>query len=324
MKIVFYGFQHGHIFSLYERVKQHDEFEIVAAIEDDAEKRKELEQTRGMVFSDEGLDYWLSRDVDVVAIGDKYGKRGSAVIRALKAGKHVISDKPICTSKDELDEIISLVAQSGLKVGCMLDLRDTRGVQILGKLLQSQTYGELKSVMCTGNHSVDYSKRPKWYFEEGMHGGTINDIAIHAVDLLTHLTGLKLERINAARTWNAFADKTPGFMDSAMFMVELTGGVAVMADVSYSAPASQVFGMPTYWDFKFWCKDALVHYSFVKDEVTVYAEGETTGKVINMDVEKSDYLASFLRDVKENVIDFTDSVLLATKQTLTIQQACER
>ena len=49
MKVIFYGFQHGHIYSLYEKMASSSEFEIVACIEDDEAKRKELAETRGIV-----------------------------------------------------------------------------------------------------------------------------------------------------------------------------------------------------------------------------------------------------------------------------------
>ena len=323
MKVVFYGFQHGHIYSLYEKVKNNKELEIVACIEDDAKKREELRETRDIICSTESLEYWLSKDIDIVAIGDKYGKRGNAVIKALKAGKHVISDKPFCTSRKELDEIKALSKEKGLKVGCMLDLRDAKVTQIVRKILTEKTYGEVKNIMFTGNHCVDYAHRPSWYFEEGMHGGTINDIAIHGVDLISYLTGLKFAKINAARCWNSYADKTPNFKDCATFMAELDNGAGVLADISYSAP-SQVFTMPTYWDIKFWCKDALVHYNFVAGEVTVYAEGETGPKKIDFDVENNDYLECFIKDIKENVTEFTDGVLLAASQTLALQEYSEK
>ena len=103
-----------------------------------------------------------------------------------------------------------------------------------------------------------YGKRPGWYFEEGKHGGTINDIAIHGIDLLRYLTGSGVKVINAARTWNAFAKSAPAFCDSAQFMVTLENGAGVIADVSYSSPDSFGYLMPTYWQFCVWCDRELV------------------------------------------------------------------
>ena len=34
----------------------------------------------------------------------------------------------------------------------------------------------------------------RWYFEDDKHGGTINDIGIHGIDLIPYLTGLSFKR----------------------------------------------------------------------------------------------------------------------------------
>ena len=36
----------------------------------------------------------------------------------------------------------------------------------------------------TAQHPLLYGTRAKWYFEEGKHGGSINDIGVHAVTLV--------------------------------------------------------------------------------------------------------------------------------------------
>lgn len=92
-----------------------------------------------------------------------------------------------------------------------------------------------------------------------MHGGTINDIAIHGIDLLYHLAGLSVTQVDGVRTWNSYADREPDFKDSAVFMARLNDGIQLLADVSYCGP-SQVFSMPTYWNFKFWCKKGMLTF----------------------------------------------------------------
>jgi predicted dehydrogenase len=59
-------------------------------------------------------------EVDIVAVGDYYGVRGERVIAALERGKHVIADKPLCTSLAELDRIEQLAAEKGLSVFCQV------------------------------------------------------------------------------------------------------------------------------------------------------------------------------------------------------------
>ena len=323
MKILFYGFQHGHIFGLYNSVKERTDVEIIACVENDKKKREELALKHGIVCDEKGYDFWLSKDVDIVAVGTKYGERGEAIIQALKAGKHVISDKPICTAHAQLDTIQALTKEKNVKVACMLDLRYQISTQTVKKLLDSGELGEVKNISFTGQHCIDYAHRPSWYFEEGMHGGTINDLAIHGIDLVLYLTGLPLKRIYAARCWNSYAYKTPDFKDCAMFMAELENGAGLIADVSYSAP-SQVFSMPTYWDFKLWCAKGLIHFNATQAKVYVYKEGEPQTVVLEEEMVVGDYLTDLMREIKTNDIKITESVLFATSQTLSLQEYSEK
>ena len=106
MNIAFAGFRHGHIFGLYNIAKDSSEVEIVGCFEEDEATRIETEQ-RDVVFNyDKYEDILNDEKVDIVAIGDYYGKRGSMVIAALESGKHVICDKPICTDLNELESVV--------------------------------------------------------------------------------------------------------------------------------------------------------------------------------------------------------------------------
>ena len=120
MKIAFAGFRHNHIEALYYAAKNHADLSVVAAAEDDKTTRTALigrskipstieESRRAELMANKvelthhTLDEILEQlDCDIIAIGDYYSRRGSMVIKALEAGKHVISDKPISTSLTEL------------------------------------------------------------------------------------------------------------------------------------------------------------------------------------------------------------------------------
>ena len=60
-------------------------------------------------------------DFDILAIGDYYGIRGERAIAGLKNGKHILSDKPLCTDLAELAEIRKLAAEKNLVIGEMLE-----------------------------------------------------------------------------------------------------------------------------------------------------------------------------------------------------------
>ena len=252
LKILFHGFRHAHVNGLYRKVLASENFEIVGCIETNSEARAAAEKTLGARFSEKTYGEWLRESVDVVAVGDAYGDRGETVLKALAAGKHVIADKPICTDLAQLEKMRLLAREKGVKIACMLDLRYLPHVRKAKELLDEGSLGAVRNVSFNGQHYIDYPRRPTWYFEEGMHGGTINDLAIHGIDLVRVLTGLEFCRVDSARVWNAYATNHPQFRDSALFMARLSNGAGVLADTSYSTPALGMT-LSTYWEFRFWC-----------------------------------------------------------------------
>ena len=156
-----------------------------------------------------------------------------------------------------------------------------------------------------------------------MHGGTINDLAIHGIDLVRLLTGMEFTRIDAARVWNAYAVRHPDFKDCAVFMARLENGAGVLADISYSAP-KQVFSMPTYWEFRIWCDRGLLTFSYTDTAVTVFADGDPTPHRYEGLPPICDYLGDFAREIEENTSSLTENTLRSTETALTLQQAADQ
>lgn len=318
MNIAFAGFRHGHIYGLYDMVQKSDKVNLIGCFEETEKAKLEAKSIREINFNYNSYnDILADVNVDIIAIGDYYGKRGKMVIDALNHGKHVICDKPICTNLSELDEIEKLASEKNLKIMCMLDLR--YGVQV-GKtieLIESGAIGKLVNVSFTGQHCLDYGNRPSWYYEDGKHGGTINDIAIHGIDVIRYISGKDLTKVNCAKTWNAFADKEPHFADCGQFMIEM-GDVSVMADVSYAAPKCDKM-LPTYWDFYFWGTCGMINYKLCESVLHLY---KGTEEIIPCEAPKSNYLDDLIDEIDGKVLRFgTSQTLESQRQVLKIQEA---
>ena len=168
IRLAVMGFRHNHILDLWRRAQEMAEIEVVGACEEDSTTRERIAAERLVEITHVDYDEMLAAvNCDAVAIGDYFAKRGSLIIKALASGKHVICDKPICTSLDELDVIEKLSGQSGLRVGCMLDLRDTPPFIGARKLVRQGIIGEVQAIAFGGQHRLQLGTRPAWYFEPG-------------------------------------------------------------------------------------------------------------------------------------------------------------
>lgn len=327
INIAFAGFRHSHIYALLDRARQNENIEVVGAWEEYEPDKQTAVNDHNVEFTYDSYEELLKDDnVDAVAIGNYYQARGKMVIDALKAGKHVIVDKPVATSMEELEEIEELHKKTGLSVFAMLDLRFEKNVHAAKKLIDAGEIGEINNISFGGQHPLLYGTRACWYFEEGKHGGTINDIAIHGIDLVRYFTGCEVKEINGARTWNKYATEVPFFNDSAMLLVSMENGAGVMADVSYASPTSIAFSHPYYWEFKIWGTEGLMSFTYYSDGVTLFKNGNTEGVTVPGADTDFDYVEAFVKEIngEDPVYLSTEESLKSAKTTLTIQYIADK
>ena len=268
-RFAFAGFRHAHILDLHAGVSERGDTEVVACCEEDAETRAGLSVT---ITHTDFATMLREVECDVIAIGDYYSRRGALAIAALEAGRHVLSDKPLCTTLDEQTAIEKLAAERGLLVGLQLDTRDFAAFRTLREIVANGEIGEVCTIRIDGQRPLLPGTRPAWYFEPGKHGGTINDIGIHAFDFVPWLTGLNWRAIDAARTWNGKARDFPHFHDCAQIMATLENGAGMLADFSYLAPDRLGYKLPHYWHVLIHGTNGLAEAHLQAEHVTVITD----------------------------------------------------
>lgn len=316
-RVAFAGFEHSHIIGIYNEISENSLFEIAGAWEPD-EKTRDAAVQRGVKFTHDSFDRLLAdSNADTVAVGAHYGARGGLIIKALKAGKNIISDKPLCTSLAELDEIERLAKEKNLTICICLSLR--KHPNILGAVtaIRNGKIGTVNNIIFEGEHPLLYGKRPGWYFEKGKHGGVINDIAVHGIDLVRIMTESAIKKVDMAKEWNFFAKEEPDFKDSAQFMLTLESGAGVIADVSYSAPDAHGYTSPSYWHFRVFGSLGMIDFGANIDDVTLYPKDGEAVKIPPVQPEQT-ILEEFYSAVTGEIDnkEYTHDMIESTRETL--------
>lgn len=309
-KFAFAGLQHGHVAVIYKKLNEHPDCEIVGVYD------SVYEENFGIKVTHKDLHAMIS-DVkpDVLVIGDVYGKRGQLVIEGLKAGLNIISDKPLCISLDELGEIEKLVKEKNAVVGCMLDLRENPNVYAAKKYIQQGLPGKVKSIQFGGQHPLNFGTRPAWYFEKGMHGGTINDIAVHALDICEFLLDDEIKSLDFAESWNTFKE-VPYFQDGSRLAFTMNGGCRCMGEVSYFAPDANGFNNPWYWRFTIWGEKGTMEFNYYNPGIIFASKSDAGMQCLDgMNNEWTD-LGSFIAELDGGAPE------LNTRQVLKISRKC--
>jgi len=327
LKIAVAGFRHWHMLDLYEHCRNRAGVEIVACSEEDSEMRVLLAARGIEVTHLSNAELIADVECDVIAIGDIFGRRGPLVRAALAAGRHVLSDKPLCTTLDDLNRIWEMAAERDLRVGCMLDLRDRGVIGTLREVIRSGQIGEVHSMNIGAQHPLKFGERPEWYYKPELYGGLFNDIAVHAADIIEWITGSEIDRVVAARTWNATVPQHPGFEQCGQAMLSLDSGAGVICDLSYISPDSFDWAFPLYWRISIWGTLGVAATTVTADAVTVYLDGESVPTVIPATADRSGgYLDAFLSDLGGTSTSSqltTSQVLRATRLALDIQAASQ-
>lgn len=112
-------------------------------------------------------------------------------LRAARAGKHVLLEKPMDVTYGEASSLASKFAATGKKLGVVFQFRFRPGALALRELLAEGALGDLLSVSA----SIRWWRSAQYYAEPGRGmlardgGGVLLTQAIHTLDLMLSLAG---------------------------------------------------------------------------------------------------------------------------------------
>lgn len=152
--------------------------------------------------------------VDMILLADIPARRAERAIEAMCAGKDVMSDKPGCTTLEQLAAIRACVAQTGRIWSIDFSERfEVRAVTRAADLVAGGAIGRVVQTVGLGPHRLNRATRPAWFFQEEQYGGIIADIASHQIDQFLFFTGSQDAGVVAASVGNFASPDEPGLQD---------------------------------------------------------------------------------------------------------------
>ncbi|MBQ4339112.1 MAG: Gfo/Idh/MocA family oxidoreductase [Clostridia bacterium] len=132
------------------------------------------------------MDIVNNKDIDVVtvAIPDQLHKKVSCDL--LRAGKHVLCEKPLALTREDVEEIVKVADESGSKFMVGQICRFTPAFEKAKEIIEAGTLGELYFVESEYAHDYMYII-DNWRSDPKRHG--VIGGGCHAVDLLRWLAG---------------------------------------------------------------------------------------------------------------------------------------
>jgi UDP-N-acetyl-2-amino-2-deoxyglucuronate dehydrogenase len=173
-----------------------DQIDLVAVVDLHLERAEKLATEHGGTAFASLTDALQAVDIDVVLVCTPTGRHGEIAIEALKAGKHVIIEKPAETTVAKTDEIIAAQRRAGTQVAVISQHRFDPATEVAVAAISNGELGRLTS----GIASIDWW-RGQTYYDSGDWrgtwaldgGGALMNQGVHTVDLLVATMGRPVE-----------------------------------------------------------------------------------------------------------------------------------
>jgi predicted dehydrogenase len=238
----------------------------VAVADVDPGRAREFAGQHGCA-AEAGLDQLLGRgDVDVVTVCVPSGQHAAVGVRAARAGKHLVIEKPIDVSLEAADRLIAAAERARVAVTVISQHRFDPGLIELRRLIDRGALGRLLLGQASTKwwRGQDYYDSADWRGTWAMDGGALMNQGIHYADLLRWCLGPVAE-VSAVAVTQAHEMEAE---DCALATVRFTSG----AVGTITATTSAVPGFPQRLEIS-----GTEGSAVIEDGVLVYQEfrGET-------------------------------------------------
>lgn len=179
------------------------------------------------------LEALLASDVDLVSICTPTPSHADIAIRLMKAGKHVLCEKPVARTLEQAQAMIDTAAETGVKFMVAhvsryeVDHRKAKDVLARGDI------GQLRMAFHSITSTYPGWSTLNWLGDEDKSGGPVVDLAIHGVDYLLWLFQSPVDRVYALGS-----QKTTGNNHYALVQVHFSNGGLGLIETSWAHPPS--------------------------------------------------------------------------------------
>jgi len=212
-----------------QKILQHKEFELCAAVDTNIERLKELKEKYDVTGYPDYRDMLECEKPDLVVIATPSVFHEEQAIAALKAGAHVLLDKPMSTNYEAAKRIRQTVLETKKKLVVYQSYRYSDVATVAKRILARGILGPIFQIKCT---NYDYVRRNDWQAFRDFGGGMLYNYGPHQLDLALHLAQEKAKHIfssvcNIATLGDA--------EDVVRIMVETENGIILDVDINQAS-----------------------------------------------------------------------------------------
>jgi len=266
--------------------------EIVSVMDVDAARAAEVAKEFDVSHSCATEDQLLAQNIDAVYIASPQNFHCRQAVQAAEAGKHILCEKPMAISLDEVDQMEAACKKNNVKFMLAWCMRQNVYNKKARELVQSGSVGKI--VMGRAQLTCWYPAIPGAWRQDisQSHGGSLIDMGTHCIDLLEWIMDSRIVEV-AGFTDLLVQDYPTPVEDTSTIVVKFDNGAHGIVDNYFNIPdaaaqnALEIFGTKGSVIAKGTIgQDPTGNmFSILQDEETGY----DANQVRNVEVQKEDY-----------------------------------
>ncbi len=168
-----------------------DNFELVAVCDENPAIVKEFSEKYSVTGYTDYAELLHKCDCDAVSLCTPSGLHAAQTIAAAKAGKHVITEKPMATRWKDGLAMVKACDDANVRLFVIKQNRRNDTLQLLKRAVDEKRFGRIHMVHINvfWTRPQEYYDSAKWRGTWEMDGGAFMNQASHYVDLLEWLIG---------------------------------------------------------------------------------------------------------------------------------------
>ena len=216
---------------------------VVAFVSGHRDKAEKLAARYGVaaknIYNYENYDSLKDNpEIDVVYVVLPNGMHAEYTIRALKAGKHVLCEKPMANTAADCEQMVEAGKTAGRKLMIAYRLHYEPFNNALIKVVRDQEFGKLRVVLADAGFPI--GNPTQWRLNRKMAGGgSMMDIGIYALNAARYLTGEEPVEVHAMLDTTPNDPRFKEVEENITFQLRFPSGVLANCTSSYGVPLNR-------------------------------------------------------------------------------------
>src|SRR5450432_240653 len=181
-----------------------------------------------------------NKDIDLVYVVLPNAMHKEYTIRAAKAGKHVITEKPMATSVKDCEEMIKACKDAGVQLGVGYRLHYEPYNMELKRLVQEKVFGQVRLIEASLGYKVDDGK--EWRMHKALSGGgPLMNLGVYCVQVSRYILGEEPVSVTAQFGPNTNKQIFAEVEASITWQLNFPSGAVATSSSSYNCNIDRVY-----------------------------------------------------------------------------------